>query len=100
FLIGPQLQNLMEAIFFAFVVWIALELIQIAPLKKPLSLVKIHLLKISSIWIISLIGLFIIIHIPLTILGQYIDTTSPKEHERIVLTPDISLIQQFSVNHN
>lgn len=100
FLIGPQLQNLMEAIFFAFFVWIALELIKIAPLQKSLSLVKIHLLKISSIWIISLIGLFIIIHIPLTILGQYIDTSSPTEHERIVLIPNLSLMQQFVVNHN
>ena len=97
--IGSQLQGSFSALLVASVIIIDLEILKkiISPFK--LGIHKPRIFQITSAWVIGLTALFFLAHIPLALLGRYLDTDNMVEQSRIVLSRGTTVTQKIYVEN-
>jgi hypothetical protein len=97
--IGAQLQGFFHALFLAFVIWITYQAPQRiqAVAQKPYKLPGFA--KISLLLVTGLVGLFVLVHIPLTVKGKYVDSEFLLQRGTITLTDSAVISQKLTLNH-
>lgn len=104
--VGSQLQGFFHAFFLAMVIWTIYRSFKGKDLSfkgknlLPLQAESPGLAKISLLWGAALIGIFILIHIPLTIKGKYVDSEYTSQDGTIPLTSSTVIDQRFSIIHS
>jgi len=97
--VGEQLQGVANALLSAFVLLINLEILKkISVPFKPLGS-KPKIMQILILWIVGLISIFFLAHIPLTIFGRYLDTNHMVEQSRISLSDGTKVSQRIFVDN-
>jgi len=97
--IGLSLQGIFNALFAALIFLIDLEILKkvVSPFK--LGSYKPKIVSISAAWLIGLVTLFFLAHIPLTLFGRYLDTDNMVEQSRIGLIGGTSVSQKIYVEN-
>ncbi len=98
--LGTQLQGVASALFLSLTVIISLQALGYLKVNNFLNLRSFSLSKITLGWVLAILLVFLLVHIPLTLKGRYIDTVYSSENLLIPLTSQTEIAQKIKVNTN
>ncbi len=98
--LASQTESAVLALNFALIIWVILEIFGKAHFQSLPPLKLSFLAKLTGAWIATAFMIFILIHIPLAVFGQYIDSDSSAADRTVTLAKNAVITQKIPVYNN